>query len=142
MSKRLYALKLSIAILSLIGFFESGKLALQELSTGDVCIKWGTVPVCYIVVIFAFLLVISQFRFSNSSKMVFWIGLMVPWSIALVTGIMQLNALVPCPSYRFGIPICYWGFLLFSLIMLLNRVKKNLFPQDGVVFYNLFGSKY
>ena len=141
MSKRLFLLKASILILSVWSVVAVAGLSIREFTGESVCIKLGAVPLCYLILLCCIMMVISQLRRSNSSKMIFWIGLMVPWSISLITSINELNSIFPCPHQRFGIPSCYLGFLLFSSIMLLNRIKKNFFPNDGVEIINLFGKK-
>ncbi len=133
MPKRLVTLKISIALSSLIALIAISKLSIAQFQTGDTCMKVGSLPLCYILLGFTVLLVLSQIIRSQHSKLMFWIGLMVPWTVCLMTSIMHLNQLLDCPHSRFGIPICYLGFVAFSLVMLLDRLKKNFFPNDRSV---------
>lgn len=133
--KSLLALKGSILFLSLIACYALAQLTIKELSNGETCIKLANFPLCYLLLICTLMMLAAQFIKADFNKMLFWFGVMIPWSVTLITSIMQINNLEPCAHTRFGIPTCYLGLLLFSLIILLNRLKKNSFPKDGVSLF-------
>lgn len=135
MSKRLFTLKISTVLISLMALFATARLTIADFQSGATCLKVGNIPLCHLLFGFTALLVLSQIRQSQHSKLLFWIGVTVPWFVCLMTSIMHLNQLQTCPHSRFGLSLCYLGFFVYSVIMLLNRLKKNFFPSDrGVGF--------
>ncbi len=86
-------------------------------------------PVRYLMMFLVAMVIVSQFTRSDYNKLLFWLGLMPPWSIFLVFTILHLNGLVACPASPDGLPLCVQFFVGFSLIILFNRLKKNLRPD-------------
>jgi len=130
MSKRLFTLKIATALISLMALFATARLSIIDFQSDSTCLRIGNLPLCHILLACTLLLALSQIGQYQHSKLIFWIGVIVPWSICLMTSIMHLNQLLTCPHTRFGISMCYLGFFVYSMIILLNRLKKNFFPND------------
>ena len=114
-----------LAIIASLGLIT---MSVWEWNTGTTCPKIAGVPICYLMTPFTILVVLSQLIDYALSKLIFWIGLLVPWTISLGATLLHLNGLAECPHLG-SYPVCYLALGLFSTLILFNRVRKNYLQE-------------
>lgn len=121
-------LNLGIIVLAMIALLGFATISMREWNTGTVCPNIAGIPVCYLMTPFAILLIVSQLTQSTHSKLMFWVGLLVPWTISLGATLLHLNGLAECPKAG-TYPVCYIALSLLSTIILFNRIRKNYLQE-------------
>ena len=124
-SKRVRLMTKGIVILGSLALVILTSMAYDEWQGKHSCPRFTTIPICHFLIPFTILVVLSQLVSSDHSKLMFWMGLMIPWTIALGGALLEMNGLEDCPV-TVGYPACYLFLAIFSVIILLNRIKKDL----------------
>ncbi len=116
-------------ILAILGFtlYSIFPLVHTEWTKGNICPKILRIPACYIVMGFFLLAFIAQLIPFKKSKLLFFIGIGINCSIALVGTIGQLSGLTECPKTTGGIPMCFisLGICLSLLVLKLFQIRLH-----------------
>jgi len=121
---------INIVLLTLIffGIFIIGDTIYNELLYGNVCPIFTIVPTCYIVFVYLVFLLFFQLKKNGVLGFLFLSGFAV--ILAGFASVGHVLGSIKCPISDVGIPTCYIGVILFTILTGLKfwEVKSNKKP--------------
>jgi len=116
--------KIIILLLSLLGILISLILVYNNFIVDDYCPKIFTIPACYLVLSAFILIFISNFFKKNISNILFWVGNIFEFALAVYFSVNNILALSYCPLF-INIPLCFVSFFSFLLLPILKITLKD-----------------
>ena len=105
-----------IIILGLLGFFGVSQISYLHFTKQESCPMIGQVPACYVIFVGYFLIVLSMLLKVSNKKMIFLIGWIPVFMLALIGSIGELTDTLQCPHTKTGIPKCYFSAIYSAII--------------------------
>lgn len=116
-----------IAILTIIffGIFIIGEASYKEFLYGNICANFTILPTCYIALGYLILLLFCHLKQNGAIWFLFLSGFTVVLSMYASVGHLLGSTL--CSISDIGIPTCFIGFIVFTVLMGLKffEVRKN-----------------
>ena len=107
---------------SFIGLIFSVYLVGMDLIHSDFCPKILGIPACYLVLLAFILVIISNFFKIFLNNLIFYLGWLIGFILALWFSFNQIVRIDNCPLF-FEIPMCYLSLILFVIILF---IKTNI----------------
>ena len=101
-----------------IGIIGAGLLVYNEITLTNVCPILLGIPACYVILAcFVIPFLVHILKEKNS---IYFLFTGIAFIIALIASIMQFTGFGECPKTSNGIPMCYYSFLLFTILIVLK----------------------
>ena len=118
--------RVGLFLLGMIGVIGVAPIAWQQFTGAMACPALGLVPACHIVLIGYLLVVISVFLASKIRTVVFLVGWVPLFVLALSGSGLELFVHDTCPRTSGGIPTCYLSLGLLVILGVISLTERRL----------------
>ncbi|MGH1478024.1 MAG: hypothetical protein ACRBM6_04725 [Geminicoccales bacterium] len=92
-------------------------VVINQWHAGNACPTLGAIPACYLVMICYVAMAVSAVMAPRRLSWLFLLGWLPVFLLALTGSTMEILGRETCPQSPTGIPMCYYSFLIASMLI-------------------------
>ncbi len=127
--KHRHVISLVIYFFFTVGILALVRVVVFEIKTGDICPKVLNIPICFPILSFFIIALISHI--TNKATYLYFICLGLAFLVALTASILHLTGHFTCPlTILKGVPKCYYAVGLLSGLIILKAIQFKEIEKD------------
>ena len=121
-----WACRIAIAIAALFVLVQLAPVISAEWKNGSGCPNIGPIPACYMVALCYSLMGIAAVFHPVKLQVMFWIGWVPVFLLALSGSVLELSGKPTCPAAADGTPMCFYSLTLAIVLAVLFFIAYRI----------------